>query len=80
MRKRGEDVTRWNSGADGGREGIYQNLSINVSEYKSLYLEADIKVISNTLGDSGWWSDVYGKDGEFPVHILQLSCLSEAFF
>ncbi len=63
------EFKRWNSGADGGREGINQNLSINVSEYKSLYLEADIKVISNTLGDSGWWSDVYGGDGEFPAHI-----------
>ena len=64
------EFKRWNSGADGGMEGVYQNLSINVSEYKSLYLEADIKVISNTLSNSGWWSDVYGGDGEFPVHIF----------
>ena len=64
------EFKRWNSGADGGMEGVYQNLSINVSEYKSLYLETDIKVISNSLDDSGWWSDVYGGDGEFPVHIF----------
>ena len=64
------EFKRWNSGADGGMEGVYQNLSINVSEYSTLYLEADTKVISNTLSDSGWWSDVYGGDGEFPVHIF----------
>ena len=64
------EFKRWNSGADGGMEGVYQKLSINVNEYKSLYLEADIKVISNTLSDSGWWSYVYGGDGEFPVHIF----------
>ncbi|MFQ6055736.1 MAG: NosD domain-containing protein, partial [Methanosarcinales archaeon] len=63
------EFKRWNSGADGGMVGVYQNLSINVNEYKEIYLEADVKVISNTLGDSGWWSYVYGGDGEFPVHL-----------
>lgn len=56
--------------SDGGAAGVYQPLNIPVSGYDSLRLEADVKVISNTLTNSGWWSKVYGGIGEFPAHIM----------
>jgi outer membrane protein assembly factor BamB/ABC-type transport system substrate-binding protein len=61
---------RWNSGNDGGSIHVGQNLEIFVSSYRELYMELDVKVISNSLPDSGWWSDLYGGNGEFPARVL----------
>lgn len=63
------EYKRWNSGSDGGSAGAYQYVDILVSDYNSLYVELDVKVISNSLTDSGWWSDRYGGFGEFPAKI-----------
>ena len=59
----------WNSRADGSGTGVYQPLNIDVTTYSSIYLECEVKVISNTLTDSGWWSNKYGGNGEMPGHI-----------
>jgi hypothetical protein len=64
------EYKRWQSYADGGSTGVYQNLDVNVDECSELYLETDVKVISNWLGDSGWWSYYRGGIGEFPAHII----------
>ena len=64
------EYKRWASGADGGSAGVWQDLDILVSDYDSLYLELDVKVISNALQNSGWWSYQYGGYGEFPVAVF----------
>jgi hypothetical protein len=64
------EYERWLSYNDGGAVWAYQPLDIDVDDYSEIWLEADIKVISNTLPDSGWWSYVYGGIGELPCHIL----------
>lgn len=61
------EYSRWNSGSDGGTCGQSQELDVLVSDYDSLYVELDVKVISNSLPNSGWWSDTYGGRGEFPA-------------
>lgn len=58
---------RWNSGSDGGTAGLWQNLDLLVSDYSALYVELDVKVVSNTLHNSGWWSNTYGGSGEWPA-------------
>lgn len=57
------------SGASGGSCGAYQPLDILVSDYTELYVELDVKVISNSLTNSGWWSYQYGGYGEWPATI-----------
>jgi len=61
---------RSHSSNDGGVVTVLQRLNFDVSGYEQLYLKADVKVVSNTLQGSGWWSDVYNQAGEYPVHLF----------
>jgi len=63
------EYKRWNSGGSGGKEGVYQPLNIDVTQYSELYIELDVKVMMYTLSNSGWWSDVYGGAGEWPGEV-----------
>lgn len=61
------EYSRWNSHSDGAGTGLWQELDILVSDYSALYITLDVKVISNTLHNSGWWADVKGGGGEWPA-------------
>lgn len=56
-------------GGTGGHCCVDQHLDILVSDYTELYVELDVKVISNTLQNSGWWSYEKGGYGEWPAKV-----------
>lgn len=64
---------RWNSLSDSGHVGVHQELDsadkTKILNATKLIFKAKIHVISHSLPDSGWWSDTYGGDGEYPVLI-----------
>ncbi|HLE07711.1 MAG TPA: hypothetical protein VI933_03755 [archaeon] len=80
------EFVRGNSYADGGLVGLNQPTCsgnnydskklecvsgpLDISNVKSIIIKAKIKVIYNTLEGSGWWSDVYKGEGEYPARFL----------
>ncbi|MBI4015315.1 MAG: hypothetical protein HY362_01190 [Candidatus Aenigmarchaeota archaeon] len=42
---------------------------LNISGATSIIVKARVKIISNTLEGSGWWSDINIGEGEYPVGI-----------
>lgn len=64
------DYKRTNSGSDGGWIGLFQKLRQHVDGWDSLKVSYNVKIVSNTLNDSGWWWTVYGGWGETPGRIV----------
>jgi len=62
--------TRTNSNNDGGRIGLYQEVGKRVVGWNSLTLSCNVKILSNTLGDSGWWWPLNGGWGETPGRVI----------
>ncbi len=61
---------RTGSGSSGGEIEVYQVLDgLDLTPYSEVYLECDVKLVSHTLGDSGYWSDQNGGYGEWPGNI-----------
>lgn len=58
------------AGADGGHAGVKQDLNVDVSAFARLVLRARVKVMRHDLWGSGWWSDVVGGTGEYPVKLV----------
>jgi hypothetical protein len=56
------DIDNPISDADGDWDWAYQNINLNVTNYSSLYFEADAKPIYQSLSDDG------SVGGEYPVH------------
>ena len=64
------EYQRANSWSDGGWCGVYQAIGKDVSGLDSLTVAYDVKIISNSLGDSGWWSAYNNGWGETPARII----------
>ena len=65
-------LVRTGSMADGGHAGIYKDISPPVhSDYLGVFIVG--KINSYTLSNSGWWSEVYGGFGEYPLHFAALT-------
>lgn len=64
------EYERTDSWADGGWCGLYQPVGKDVSGWDSLQVSYDLKIISNSLDNSGWWSAVHGGWGETPARII----------
>jgi hypothetical protein len=67
------DFWRENSFDDGGTIRVTQVINAGVSGLSTLKLSADVKVISHTLMDTGWWCEEHKEDvnckGESPIRI-----------
>lgn len=61
---------RANSNNDGGRMGLYQEVAERVTGLSSLILICNVKILSSTLGDSGWHWTVNGGWGETPGRVI----------
>ena len=57
-------------GYDGSKEGVEKDVNIDISECNEAYIELDVKVVSNSLSSSGWWSYEKGGIGEFPAMVI----------
>lgn len=64
------EYDRTNSMADGGWIGVYQPVWKSVVGWDNLFAAYDVKIISNSLTDSGWWWTVFGSWGETPGRII----------
>ncbi|MCX6344140.1 MAG: hypothetical protein NT018_03580 [Armatimonadetes bacterium] len=64
------EYQRTNSGSDGGWCGVYQAIGKDVSGWESLTASYDVKIISNSLTNSGWWSAYNNGWGETPGRII----------
>ena len=65
------NFSRYTSVADGGCYGLKQVRTVDVSNYDSLYLEGDVKLVSYTLEGSGSWSEGDDrKTGEYPINLV----------
>lgn len=60
---------RSNSGSDGGKVGVIQNLDSNVNRYQSLILSLDVCIENHSLKDTGYWGRKHGGLGELPLMI-----------
>jgi hypothetical protein len=64
------EYQRASANSDGGWCGVYQAIGKNVSNWDSLTTAYDVKIISNDLGDSGWYWTRNGGWGETPARII----------
>ncbi len=60
---------RTGSGASGSALSAQQRVDADVSQYGSLWLALELRVIQHSLPNSSWWSDSNNGNGEYPVQV-----------
>lgn len=60
---------RIGSGASGSALWAQQHVDADVSQYGSLWLTLELRVIHHSLSNSGWWSDRNNGNGEYPIQV-----------
>jgi len=60
---------RTGSGTSGSALSAQQRVDADVSQYGSLWLSLELRVIHHSLPNSGWWSDRNNGNGEYPIQV-----------
>jgi len=60
---------RTGSGTSGSALSAQQRVDADVSQYGSLWLSLELRVIHHSLPNSGWWSDRNDGNGEYPIQV-----------